>query len=456
MMIANTFRKDIRNKPSALAMVESLLPKLDPEKSKNLASTVRRVLAADPEAFERAAEPLAAWLAADTINPARLAFLNELLPSVLTTKAAQELVSRMLSHPSANVRQSALSILAIQTAGTSNDAWLPTLDKLLAEAPTPLVLDSIKKLKSAHFDTALQAIAADTKQALSIRLKALDAAKSVKLTGDTFTLVKGVLIDPASSNSAAAKIQAAGMLATAPLQKPQVLEIAPLFATLGPIELKTLLPIVRKNKDPEIGSAIAREIAKNPVIASAQESHYRTAFADQPPEIFESILHPAYTKAIEATEAKKRQLGSLAERAAASGNASRGQSHFAAGKGTCMACHKIGDIGRPIGPDLSHIGAIRTERDILESILFPSNTLARDYEAHLIETSDGQQTMAVIKSHTAEGLLVIDIAGQEKNIPHPTITADTTLPTSLMPMGLDQTMSETELLDLVAWLRSLK
>ena len=453
LMIANTFRKDIRNKPSSLAVVENLLPKLDPEKSKNLASTIRRVLAADPEAFERAAEPLAAWLAADAITPARLAFLNDLLPSILTTNAAQELVSRMLSHSSANVRQSALNILAAQTTGTSNDAWLPTLDKLLAEAPTPLVLDAIKKLKSAHFDTALQAIAAGTKQALSIRLKALDAAKSVKLVGDTFTLVKGVLIDPASS--AAAKIQAAGMLATAPLEKPQALEIAPLFATLGPIELKTLLPIVRKNKDPEIGSAIAREIAKNPVIASAQESHYRTAFADQPPEIFESIIHPAYSKAIEATEAKKRQLGSLAERAV-TGNAERGQSHFASGKGTCIACHKIGDIGRPIGPDLSHIGAIRTERDLLESILFPSNTLARDYEAHLIETNDGQQTMAVIKSHTAEGLLVVDIAGQEKNIPHQTITADTTLPTSLMPMGLDQTMPETELLDLVAWLRSLK
>ena len=133
-----------------------------------------------------------------------------------------------------------------------------------------------------------------------------------------------------------------------------------------------------------------------------------------------------------------------------------GKKNFELGKGTCIACHKIGEAGRPIGPDLSHIGSIRTERDLLESILFPSNTLARDYEAHVIETSDGQQTLGVIKSHTAEGLLVIDIAGQEKNIAHQTIAGDTTLPTSLMPQGLDQTMPEAELLDLVAWLRSLK
>jgi len=93
---------------------------------------------------------------------------------------------------------------------------------------------------------------------------------------------------------------------------------------------------------------------------------------------------------------------------------------------------------------------------LLESIIFPSNTLARDYETHVLETTNGQTITGVIRSHTAEGLLVVDFAGQEKNIPHPQIVSDTTLPTSLMPMGLDSTLSEAELLNLVAWLRSLK
>jgi putative heme-binding domain-containing protein len=292
------------------------------------------------------------------------------------------------------------------------------------------------------------------KRPLSIRLKALDSAKSVKLTGETFDMVKNVLADAASSS--AAKIQAAGMLAAAPMTKEQMPQIAPLLAAVGPVELKTLLPLLKRHKDVEIVKALAREIAKNPAIASQQESLYRTALADLPPEIFETILLPAYNTAVAATEAKKRQLGPLADKVIASGYAANGEKHFQAGKGTCIACHKIGDTGRAIGPDLSHIGAIRTERDLLESILFPSNTLARDYEAHIIETSDGLQTLGVIKSHTAEGLLVLDIAGQEKNIAHQTITGDTTLTTSLMPMGLDQTMPEAELLDLVAWLKSLK
>jgi putative membrane-bound dehydrogenase-like protein len=407
-----------------------------------------------PDADEWVAPDVSKWLTSKDVKAERRKALAGFCTALISKPETQKLITTMLAHSSAEVRTTALGILASQNAGVSNDTWLPLLGKQLADAPTPLLLDAIKKLKSAHFDAALQSIANDMKRPLSIRLKALDSAKSVKLTGETFDMVKNVLADAASSS--AAKIQAAGMLAAAPMTKEQMPQIAPLLAAVGPVELKTLLPLLKRHKDVEIVKALAREIAKNPAIASQQESLYRTALADLPPEIFETILLPAYNTAVAATEAKKRQLGPLADKVIASGYAANGEKHFQAGKGTCIACHKIGDTGRAIGPDLSHIGAIRTERDLLESILFPSNTLARDYEAHIIETSDGQQTLGVIKSHTAEGLLVLDIAGQEKNIAHQTITGDTTLTTSLMPMGLDQTMPEAELLDLVAWLKSLK
>ena len=440
--------------PGAVNITATVAAKHLDSSDEALARTALHLSTSHNEADEWFTPSLQKWLDEDKVSPQRLAALRGYGSALLAKPGVQKLITAMLSQASAEVRTTALSILASQTAGVSNDAWLPLLDKALTAAPTPLVLDAIKKLKAPIFDAALQAIAADTKRPLSIRLKALDSAKSVKLTGETFDMVKNVLADAASSS--AAKIQAAGMLATAPIAMEQMPQIAPLLATIGPVELKTLLPLLKRHKDAEIAKTLAREIAKNPAIASQQESHYRTSLADLPPEIFETIILPAYNAAVAATEAKKRQLGPLSDKVIASGDAAKGEQLFKAGKGTCMACHKIGETGRAIGPDLSHIGAIRTERDLLESILFPSNTLARDYEAHIIETSDGQQTLGVIKSHTAEGLLVIDVAGQEKTIAHQTITGDTTLPTSLMPMGLDQTMPEGELLDLVAWLRSLK
>lgn len=407
-----------------------------------------------PHADEWIAPELARWLESPQPSSPKIKALKAFCTALITKPETQKLLTVMLAHASAEVLTTALSVLAAQTAGVVHEAWLPLIDKHLAEATTPLVLDAIKKLKSSHFDAALQILASDTKRPLAIRLKALDSAKSVTLTGTTFDMVKNVLADSASSS--AAKIQASGMLASAPIAKDLMTDIAPLFATVGPVELKTLLPLLKRHKDVEIAQMLAREIANNPVIASQQESAYRTALADLPPEIFETIILPAYNAAVATTEAKKRQLAPLSEKVIAKGRAADGEKHFKSGKGTCIACHKIGDTGRAIGPDLTKIGAIRTERDLLESILFPSNTLARDYEAHIIETSDGQQTLGVIKSHTAEGLLVTDIAGQEKNIPHQQITGHTTLTTSLMPMGLDQTLPEQELLDLVAYLRGLK
>jgi len=419
----------------------------------DLARVALGIVTGHADADEWITPKLVAWTEEKSISAQRQRALEGYCTALISKPKTQELITKLLGDSSAEMKAAGQRVLAAQTSGTMNEAWLKPLEKLLADTPTPLVLEAVKKLKSAHFDTALQALAADTKRSLSLRLKALDAVKSLKLTGDTFVMVKGVLVDPESP--AAARIQAAGMIATAPVTKEQTLEIAPLFATLGPVELKTLLPLLKKHKDAEVTRAIATQIAKNPVIASQQESVYRTALADMPVDIFETIIHPAYEKATEALEVKKRQLSPLAEKAT-SGDAAKGKAHFAAGKGTCIVCHKIGDVGRAIGPDLSKIGAIRTERDLLESILFPSNTLARDYETHIIETSDGQQTMGVIKSHTAEGLLVVDAAGQEKTVAHALITGDTTLPMSLMPMGLDQTLPESELLDLVAYLRSLK
>lgn len=424
------------------------------DEDRELARTALQVVMEDPGADKYA---MVLWDAfQESPQESILAAMEAFILKFADKPVTQKLITTMLGAEAVAARVAAVRGLAGQTAQVSNDAWLPPLDRMLAEpsADLMLLLRAIKTLKTAHFDAALQAIANDTRRPLALRLKALDATREVKLTGETFALVKGVLADAASSS--AAKIQAAGMLAGAPLQMAQVLELVPLFATVGPVELKALLPVVRKGKDVEIARALAAGLAKNPVIASQQESAYRTAFSDLPPEIFEGVILPAYNAAVVVTEAKKRQLSPLAEKVIASGDAANGEKHFNAGKGTCIACHKIGDTGRPIGPDLSHIGAIRTERDLLESILFPSNTLARDYEAHVIETSDGQQTLGVIKSHAAEGLVVLDIAGQEKTIPHQTIVGDTTLTTSLMPMGLDQTMSEAELLDLVAWLRSLR
>jgi len=301
----------------------------------------------------------------------------------------------------------------------------------------------------------LEAFARDEKQPLTLRLRALDAmAGGQKLEPASLALLLKTATD--LSAPASARIQAASMLGAAALTREQLLELAPQFATLGPVELREALHAAGKSKDPEVGRAFAQAIVNSPVLVSVQESVFRTTFQNYPPEIFEQTLLPALHKAEAAVENQRRRLGPLSEKALAEGLPEEGRKLFESGHGSCIACHKIGDVGRSIGPNLSHIGAIRREIDILESIIFPSATIARDYEAHSIECANGETLIGIIKSHTAEGILLVDIGGQEHNIRHEQITGDTMLPTSLMPVGLDQTLSEPELLNLVAYLRSRK
>ncbi|MEZ0276437.1 MAG: hypothetical protein ACAH88_16120, partial [Roseimicrobium sp.] len=445
------------NDPEAAQALQAAATNLDPKKSPHLANAVRRAACAMSSGGEVMLPLMQEWLGENPLSDAKLEIAGEIINTHFKDAAVQDLVAAMLSHAQPVVRREAWRILGVQTAGITNEKWIEPLEKSFVNAnpvDTALIIEAMIRLKTDRFDAVLQGMVNDSKRPKSIRLKALGAASrgGKALSPEGFTLLTGLLGD---MTNITARIEAARVLAIVGLSKEQLLQLAEIIPTLGPLELQEMLKLVRKTKEAEVIKALAGAFAKSPVIGAIEESAFKTTFANSLPEAYD-IVAPAIRTAAALTEAKKRKLESLATRVQTQGKPAEGKKNFAMGKGTCLACHKVGEVGRALGPDLSKIGAIRTERDLLESILFPSNTLARDYEAHAIETSDGQNLMGLIRSHTAEGLLVVDLAGQEKSVPHHIIVANTTLTTSLMPMGLDGTMSEQELCDLVAWLRSLK
>ena len=52
---------------------------------------------------------------------------------------------------------------------------------------------------------------------------------------------------------------------------------------------------------------------------------------------------------------------------------------FNSAKTNCIACHKVGYVGGTAGPDLTRIGGVRSERDLLEAVLYPSASFVRSW-----------------------------------------------------------------------------
>ena len=79
------------------------------------------------------------------------------------------------------------------------------------------------------------------------------------------------------------------------------------------------------------------------------------------------------------------------------GNASRGRVLFHEERVSCSACHRVGDQGGQLGPNLSKISKIRQPRDLLEAILYPNLTIVNGYEYYTLRTTDEKTLGGIIQ-----------------------------------------------------------
>jgi putative heme-binding domain-containing protein len=138
------------------------------------------------------------------------------------------------------------------------------------------------------------------------------------------------------------------------------------------------------------------------------------------------------------------------------GDVRRGQAIFNSQKAACASCHTMGYLGGKVGPDLTSIGQVRTERDLLESVIFPSASFVRSYEPYIILTKSDESYSGVLKKDAADEVLLATGPGAEVRIARADITEMRPGTVSVMPAGMEQQMTKQELADLLAFLKSTK
>ena len=150
---------------------------------------------------------------------------------------------------------------------------------------------------------------------------------------------------------------------------------------------------------------------------------------------------------------KKIQLAPLAELVKKRGDAANGQQVYGR---VCAACHLPSSLGIDFGPNLSEIGSKLSREAMIQSILQPEAAISFGYETTVVTQKDGGQLIGFVVSD-ADNVLSLRIPGGVTiAIPRESISKSEQNKTSLMPAGLEQTMTEAELIDLVEYLMRLK
>jgi putative membrane-bound dehydrogenase-like protein len=119
----------------------------------------------------------------------------------------------------------------------------------------------------------------------------------------------------------------------------------------------------------------------------------------------------------------------------------------------CVACHRAGDDGRAIGPDLSTIGDRDDADSVIRSILTPNQIIVEGYGLLTVSTRDGKGFAGIFESETDRALNIVQLNGEPVAIERSTITGRSNIHQSPM-RPYDSVLNPRDLADLVAWLMS--
>jgi putative heme-binding domain-containing protein len=121
----------------------------------------------------------------------------------------------------------------------------------------------------------------------------------------------------------------------------------------------------------------------------------------------------------------------------------------------CAVCHTLYGQGAKVGPDLT--GYERRNVDFLVlSVVDPSAYIREEYTAFRVRTKGGETLIGLITERGANQITLEDAAQQKTAIPKDQIAEERALPTSLMPEGLLEGLSDQQVRDLFKYLSSEK
>ncbi|WZO97775.1 HEAT repeat domain-containing protein [Isosphaeraceae bacterium EP7] len=439
------------------ASVASALTSTDP----GLRESGAWIMVRHPEWADDLGGTLRDRLSSADLAPTDRAALESQLARFAKSPTIQALISGSLAdaQSTVEVKLSLLRTMAQARPGDVPDSWLAALsqaikseDRAVADAAIAAARSlPLDPKKSAAITRTLLEVARTKSEPTKARLAALAAIPGglQEVDGPTFVF----LADRSSLDLTPADLGASvEVLSRAKLTPEQLEATLPLLRDATPFDLDRLVTAYLKSDDAVLG----RKLLDALEVASSRSS-LRIGTLKPVLDHFGESLRPAaeaFLATLDVDQPKQRARLEQLLGQVKGGDIRRGQALFNGTKAACATCHAIGYQGGKLGPDLSAIGKIREERDLLEAIAFPSASFVRSYEPVAIATRSGNIHSGILTAETSDELVLTVAADRELRIPRADIEELRPSTVSVMPAGFDQQLTTQEFADILAFLKS--
>jgi putative membrane-bound dehydrogenase-like protein len=402
-------------------------------------------------------------LAAQNLTAAEREELVGQLARFARAKPVQDFLTGCLRDPAASrdSRRIVLGAMAQSGLKEAPEAWLAGLIRILAGDDSDLIPEAVataralrvSKQSSDPLTTALIQIGRNDRMPLTLRMSALAAVPGglAQAEPSLFALLRAQL---GPEQPVALRTLAVDVFERAKLNSEQLLELTECFKIVGPLEVNRLLEAFAQSADEEVGRRLLAALKTSPVRSAVRVAMLKPRLAK-----FSASLQKEAEELFAVLDADTLKQKSRLEQLYAmlqNGDVRRGQAVFQSAKAACASCHAIGYLGGNTGPDLTHIGKIRSERDLLEAIVFPSASFVRSYEPWVVVTKNGKIHNGILRKDSPDEVVLVTGANQEARIARDEIDEMQPSKVSVMPTGLDQQLTPQELADLVAFLKACK
>jgi putative membrane-bound dehydrogenase-like protein len=398
---------------------------------------------------------------APEISPADQRDLRKLILAFQADERIQESVAEAIRNEpgpiQAERRVLLLEIMSRATLPAIPKSWVDALAVAVDRSPPEVRMAAVHcaaVLQISELDIQLERLANSASEPPALRREALRAITQRRktLAQESFRLL---LADVSNDADPLVRLAAAEVLGSSRLDGRQLTVLLRTIKDDALITPSILLPMLERSTSGTSSSIVLGYLEQSTRSGWRPSPNAVAALSNKLSEPDRQRLQTALQMAAASAPEMQSRLAEFLP-LLDGGNAERGRAVFVSSKTACSTCHQVGNEGGRIGPDLSQIGAIRAGRDILESVLFPSSTIAQEFEQYLVITTEGRTISGIMAHETADTIVLRDSSGAETRLRRDQVEEISRHSASHMPDGLERHLSEQEFRDLMAYLQSLR